>query len=109
MVTISSHDEYQMTSFTSVWPAIGFEPCNTKLHIHPVYTEPTQKRIHRSVCKIQAVSKIFTCKFAVKFAEEAVTEIRNSAFENILKPKNQVLNHASGHAKLLGRDADFMN
>ena len=48
-------------------------------------------------------------KFTIKFAEVAVTEIHNFAFENILKPKNQVLNHAAGYAKQLGKDANFMN
>lgn len=45
----------------------------------------------------------------MKFAEVAVTEIQNFAFENISEPKNRVLNPMVGCAKLLRRDADLTN
>lgn len=39
----------------------------------------------------------------------AVIEIHNFAFENILKPKNQILSHADRHNELLGKDANFID
>lgn len=109
-VMIPSHDEYQMTSSAKrraacsrIW-AMQHEAAPTPC-LHRTWLEKY------TGVNWQTTSSFQNNRFkrTIEFAEAAVIEIRNFAFENTFKPKNRVLNHAVGHAKLFGKDADLTN